>query len=287
MGARQEILDQFDALTPTMQAAARFIVDHPNEVVIASMRTVAEKAHAQPATLVRLAQQLGYDGWPQLKSAFAAELGLHSETYGERAKSLTHRGRTQDLVRELFAVQRANLDATEAAAGEQLREAARLLAKARSVHIAGFRASHPLAFSLFYGYRLFRSSVFLIDGQAVGLETQVRAIDARDAVLVASFAPYSREALWVADQVRETGATLIALTDSSASPLARQSRATLQFAVTSPSFFPSIAAGMALTEALLERLVADGGDAVVRRIEEVERRLFDSGIYVHPARRRA
>lgn len=287
MGARQQILDQFDALTPTMQAAARFIVDHPNEVVIASMRTLAEKANAQPATLVRLAQQLGYSGWPELKTAFAAELGLHSETYGERAKSLAHRGRTQDLARELFAVQRANLDATEAAADAQLRQAAKLLAKARAVHIAGFRASHPLAFSLYYGYRLFRQSVFLVDGTAVGLEAQLRAIEPRDAVIVTSFAPYSREALWVADHVRATGATLIALTDSSASPLARQARATLQFAVTSPSFFPSVAAGVALTEALLERLVADGGEAVVHRIEEVERRLFESGIYVQPPRRRS
>jgi DNA-binding MurR/RpiR family transcriptional regulator len=286
MGARQQILDQFDALTPTMQAAARFIVDHPNEVVIVSMRTLADKADAKPSTLVRLAQQLGYSGWPELKDAFAAELGLHSETYGERAKSLADRGRTQDLARELFAVQRANLDATQAAAGGQLRAAARLLAKARAVHIAAFRASHPLAFSLYYGYRLFRESVFLIDGSAVGLEVQLRAIDRRDAVIVASFAPYSREALVVADHVRATGAALIALTDSSASPLARQAAAVLQFTVASPSFFPSVAAGVALTEALLERLVADGGDTVVRRIDRVERGLFESGIYVQQPRRR-
>jgi DNA-binding MurR/RpiR family transcriptional regulator len=287
MRARQQILDQFEALTPTMQAAARFIVDHPNEVVIASMRTLAEKARAQPATLVRLAQQLGYSGWPELKGAFAADLGLHSDTYGARAKSLARRGRRQDLARELFAVQRANLDATEATAGAPLRDAARVLAKARAVHIAAFRASHPLAFSLYYGYRLFRESVFLIDGSAVGLEVQLRAIDPRDAVVVASFAPYSREALLVADHVRAAGAALVALTDSGASPLARKAQVLLQFEVASPSFFPSVAAGVALTEALLERLVADGGDSVVRRIEKVEHGLFDSGIYVRPARRRS
>jgi DNA-binding MurR/RpiR family transcriptional regulator len=287
MGARQQILDQFDSLTPTMQVAARFAIDHPNEVVIASMRALADKAGAQPATLVRLAQQLGYSGWPELKAAFAAELGLHSDTYGARAKSLAQRGRTQDLARELFAVQRANLDATESAVADQLREAARLLAKARAVHLAAFRASHPLAFSLYYGYRLFRESVHLVDGSAVGLEAQLHAIDPRDAVVVASFAPYSREALAVADHVRDIGATLVALTDSQASPLARGAGAVLQFTVTSPSFFPSVAAGVALTEALLERLVADGGAAVVRRIENVERRLFDSGIYVRPARRRS
>lgn len=287
MGARQQILDQFEALTPTMQSAARFIVDHPNEVVIASMRTLAEKAGAQPATFVRLAQQLGYSGWPELKDAFAAELGLHSDTYGAKAKSLAQRGRTQDLARELFAVQRANLDATEAAAAAPLRDAARLISKARAVHLAAFRASHPIAFSLYYGMRLFRESVYLIDGSAVGLEVQVRAIDPRDAVVVASFAPYSREALLVAEHVRRAGATLIAITDSRASPLARQAQVLLRFEVASPSFFPSVAAGVALTEALLERLVADGGDAVVRRIEQVEQGLFDSGIYVKPARRRS
>jgi DNA-binding MurR/RpiR family transcriptional regulator len=121
----------------------------------------------------------------------------------------------------------------------------------------------------------------------VGLEVQLRAVDPRDAVVVASFAPYSREALLVAEHVRQTGATLIALTDSRASPLAREARVVLQFEVTSPSFFPSVAAGVALTEALLERLVADGGDAVVQRIEQVERGLFDSGIYAQPARRRS
>jgi DNA-binding MurR/RpiR family transcriptional regulator len=135
--------------------------------------------------------------------------------------------------------------------------------------------------------RLFRESVFLIDGSAVGLEVQVRAIDPRDAVIVVSFAPYSREALFVADQVRSVGATLVAFTDSGASPLARDAQAVLQFEVTSPSFFPSVAAGVALSEALLERLVADGGDAVVNRIEKVEQGLFDSGIYVRPGRRRS
>lgn len=287
MGARDQILDQFTALTPRMQAAARYIVDHPNEVVIGSMRTLAEQAKAQPATLVRLAQQLGYAGWPELKAAFARDLGLHSTTYGERAKSLARRGNTQELASELFAMQRSNLDATEAAAAPVLPEAVKLLRKARAVHVAGFRASHPIAFALFYGYRLFRNSVSLVDGLGVGLELQLRAIERQDAVVVTSFAPYSREAQAVAQHAHAAGAALIALTDSSAAPVALRADVVLQYAVASPSFFPSVAAGVALTEALLEQLVAEGGDGVVERIERVERQLFDSGAYLQrPARRR-
>jgi len=287
LGAREQILDRFGTLTPTMQAAARFIVDHPNEVVIASMRNLAEQAGAQPATLVRLAQQLGYEGWPGLKSAFARDLGLHSATYGERAKDLARRGRGQDLARELFAVQRSNLDTTEAAVAPRLDAVVKLLRKARAVHIAGFRASHPIAFALFYGYRLFRNSVFLVDHHGAGLEAQLRPVEKGDVVVAISFAPYSREALQAAAHAHKAGARLVALTDSSASPLALQADVVLPFSVASPSFFPSVAAGVALAEALLEQLVAEGGDAVVTRIARVERELFDSGAYLQqPAPRR-
>jgi DNA-binding MurR/RpiR family transcriptional regulator len=286
VGAREQILDQFTALTPRMQAAARFIVDHPNEVVIASMRTVAEMAQAQPATLVRLAQQLGYEGWPGLKAAFAQDLGLHSSTYGERAKSLARRRRSPDLARELFSMQRSNLDSTETAVAARLGEAVKLLRKARAVYIAGFRASHPVAFSLFYGYRLFRNAVHLVDGHGAGLESQLRPMEHHDVAVVTSFAPYSREAIAVAAHARAVGASLIAMTDSSASPLALQAEVVLQFAVASPSFFPSVAAGVALSEALLEQLVAEGGEAVVTQIDRVERQLFESGAYLQPPARR-
>jgi hypothetical protein len=44
MDATDLILERFPSLSPTMQHAARFIVDHPNDVVIGSMRALAERA---------------------------------------------------------------------------------------------------------------------------------------------------------------------------------------------------------------------------------------------------
>ena len=287
MRARDQILERFPGLSPKLQAAARFVVDHPNEVVIASMRALAQRAGAQPATLVRLAQQLGYAGWPQLKSAFAQDMGLHTETYGQRAKNLAVRGRDANLPSELFTVQRQNLSVTEAQCAAALRETARTLKRATVVHVAGFRASFPVAFALFYGYRLFRDSVQLIDGQGGSLETQLRPVGRRDVVVVVSFAPYSREAMRVVEHARAARAHVLALTDSGASPLALAADRALLFCVDSPSFFPSAAAGVALAEALLEQLVVDGGGAVIRQIDRVERRLFESGAYLHAPQRRS
>ena len=290
MDARERILQRFAGLSPTLQAAARFVVDHPNEVVVVSMRTLAEHAGVQPATLVRLAQQLGYGGWPALKTAFAQDLGLglgaEGQRYGQRARRLAVRGRQADLVGELFAVQQRNLEATQAHCGALLGDAARLLKRAKTVHVAGFRASHPVAYALFYGYRLFRNSVQLVGAHAGGLDAELRAIERNDAVVVASFAPYSGESVTVIEHARAAGARVVALTDSRASPLALGADLSLLFAVDSPSFFPSVAAAVALTEALLEQLVADGGEAVATHIGRVERQLFDSGAYRAEAARR-
>ncbi len=159
-------------------------------------------------------------------------------------------------------------------------------AGAKAVHVAGFRASLPVALSLVYGYRLFRNEVQLIDGQGGGLEMQLRAIERQHAVVVISFAPYSKESLAVIEAAKSVGARIVALTDSSASPLALASENPVLFGIDSPSFFPSVAAGIAATEVLLEILVADAGGEAVRRIVRAEKHLFDSGAYLQPPPKR-
>ncbi len=280
MGAKEQVLERFESLSPRLKLAARFVVDHPNEVVIESMRTLAEHAGVQPATLVRLAQQLGYTGWPELKTAFARDLGLNVEGYGERAKHLATRAGDGQLLSEMFNVQKHNLTVTEALCAETLREAVHLLKSARSVFVAGFRASFPIAYSLVYGYSLFRNSVHLLDGLSGGLEMQLRPVTEQDVVVVISFAPYSSECLSVIRAAKAANARLLAFTDSNASPLALAADVSVLFSVSSPSFFPSVAAAVAVTEALLELIVADGGADVAARIDLTEHALVESGAYI-------
>jgi DNA-binding MurR/RpiR family transcriptional regulator len=282
MGARDQIRQRFNELSPAMQQVARYVLDHPNEVVTGSMRGVGARAQSTPATLVRFAQHLGYAGWPQLKEAFAGDMGLGADTYGGRAKQLIGRAQDGGLTGEMFEVQRRNLEATQQQSGQALQKACALIEKASAVHAAGFRACFPIAFSFVYVYRLFRNGVQLVDGQGGSLEMQQRAFAKGDALVVASFAPYSREALQVAEAARAAGLRIVALTDSTASPLSLLADETLLFTIHSPSFFPSVAAGVALAEALVELLASRAGKAGIRRIDQAEAQLFESGAYLSP-----
>ncbi|HEX4333533.1 MAG TPA: MurR/RpiR family transcriptional regulator [Usitatibacter sp.] len=277
--------DAYPSLSPELAKAARFLADRPGEIAVSSMRALAARAGAKPPTLVRLAKSLGFAGWPALRAVFLAELG--GAAYASRAQALQKRGGL-DLAAGVFEAQRRDIDKTEAQSAQVLPRVAALLHKARTVHVAGFRASYAIAFGFAYLYRLFRSSVTLVAAEGGTLEAQLRAIGPRDALVVVSFAPYSREARLAVECAKRVRAKVVAITDSALAPIALEADETVLFSVTSPSFFPSIVGGVSVAESLLGLIVAREGKGVVRRIESAERQLFESGTYemATPSKRR-
>lgn len=283
-----ETLDQLAALirarfaemSPQFQAGAAFLLDHPDEVAVLSMRKVAEHAQIQPAALVRLSQQLGFPGWNELRELFVARVRTRPEPLTVRARSLVAGTKKDTFTHDLLAAQQHNLEATAADNERNVVQAARVLRKARHVYVAGFRSCYAVAFGFVYGYGLFRSSVSLLTGEAGTLEMQLRGITRDSATVVVSFAPYSMEAARVAEVALEKGSRLIAITDSAVSPIALNADSTLIFSHESPSFFPSLVGATAITESLVARLLALEGAEAIEQLESAERSLHAKGAYV-------
>ena len=273
------IREKFPEISPQLQVGAGFLLNNPDEVAVLSMRKVAEHAGVQPAALVRLAQSLGFPGWNELRAIFVSRLRTRPPTLGTKARSLVKGGADNHLSRELALSQVQNLEEMAANNAERVVEAAKVLRKAEHVHVAGFRSCYPVAFGITYGYRLFRPSISLITGEAGTLEMQVRGIQKRHATIVISFAPYSIEAVRVAEATITRGAQLIAITDSAVSPIALNADQVLLFSHDSPSFFPSLVAASAVAAMLVAHLLALEGKAAVKLIEEAEAALHANGAY--------
>ncbi|MCA3184050.1 MULTISPECIES: MurR/RpiR family transcriptional regulator [unclassified Cupriavidus] len=281
----EQLRTEFPNLSVQFQGGARYLLDHPRDIAIQSMRKVAANAGVQPATLVRLSQSLGFEGWQGLRELFVMAVREGgSQPYARRARKVVKDSDKSSgpgkMLAEMIEVQHHNLDALLANNADTLPRAADLLAAAPIVHVAGFRSCFPIAFTFHYIYGLFRSSVRLIRGDAGTLEMELRALDARDAVLVAGFAPYSQESLRVAQAAREAGCKVIALTDSTVAPIALEADCTLLFAIDSPSFFPSITSGVTMVEALVEQLLARKGKGAIRALEQTEGQLHRTGAYL-------
>src|SRR5215831_19168399 len=83
--------ERFPAMSPEFRQAARFLADHPEEVPVSSMRSLAARAGVQPPTLVRFAQSLGFPGWPAMREIYVASFRERREPYAVRAKALVSR----------------------------------------------------------------------------------------------------------------------------------------------------------------------------------------------------
>lgn len=284
MSARQTIIDSFPQLTPELQRAAAFTLEHANDVVVMSMRSFSALAGVKPATMLRLAQRLGFTGWVALKEAFIEELGLNGEGYAAKAQKLV-RDKSPTLGEQMLSAQTENLVRSQRDNAATLEQAVEMMESAAHVYICGFRASFPVAWSLYYVWRLFKHRVSLIDGFAGNDEMFTRNFTAQDVLVIVGFAPYSREALQVLSAARRAGMRIVALSDSPLAPLAQQADVTLFFATESPSFFPSVVSGIGLAERLLALLVARHGPQAVERIEGAERYLYESGVYVMPGKK--
>lgn len=268
--------------------AGRYIVDHPDVVLVHSMRDLATQASVSPATLMRLVQALGFEGWSDFRAVYAAELRRAPAAYADRASRALDGSDMPALLKESFAAHRANLDH---AAGinppEVFSRAAAILAEADRVVISAFMSCRGPGLTFAYLCRMLRDDVSILGGEASSLAADLALLRSGDAVLSINFQPYGQEIDKVARAVAESGARLVCLSDSQATQVTRVADETLIFPVEGPSFFPSITAAHALVESLIVSLLAHLGDPATERIRKVERALYDSGTYssVHNSRK--
>ena len=278
----QAIRARFPGLSRQLQRGARFLVDHPDDVALASMRRIAGQARVQPATLVRLAQALGFAGWPALRQRFIDRLRAEPRPFSPRAAALAGRGDPAGLFSETFAMLGANLARMGAAADPRAIDAvAAALERAGTIYVAGFRSCYGPAFGFAYACRLFRPArVVLLNAIGGAFDAELRSIARGDAAVVIGFAPYSREAAQVTEIARRAGAAVVAVTDSTVSPLAEGADHLLLFSTGSPSFFPSVVTAAATLEALAAVLAARSGSRAVAAVRAAEAQLYDLGAYL-------
>lgn len=274
------LMGEMPGLPRRVAESARYLIDHPDEVVIHSMRDLAGRAGVSPATLVRLAHGMGYENWSDLRDVHANHLRNTPSAYAEKAWALVAREEGGGLLTESLRAQHGNL--THAAtinSEEQLVASAQILARARRVYVAAFMSCRGPGHTFVYLCRMLRDDIVFLGSEASSMFADLADLGPEDAVFAVNFQPYARQIEQIADAVERSGAALIALSDSRATPLTRHARQTLLFQTEGPSFFPSITAAHALVEALIVALLTELGDVASDRIARVEQALYASQTY--------
>jgi DNA-binding MurR/RpiR family transcriptional regulator len=285
----KRIRTEYETLTPELQRAAQWIVDHPGETGFLSMRQQAKSAGVSAPTMVRLARALGFPDYASLRRPFQNVMARRSLEFRNRASALQSAPATDSGADDLVArLARTHVDDVRSVAAlnpsERIEAAVNAIRGARRVGFLGVRASFGIAFQFRYAYNLIARNGVLFDGLAGTVHDQVEALESGDVLVAISQAPYSAPTVLAVQSAVKRGVTVVALTDSVLSPLAKGARHTLLFRADSASFFHSMIGPLALVELLLAQLAAKGGKGVLKRLAEVEERLTEQRAYWRPAK---
>jgi DNA-binding MurR/RpiR family transcriptional regulator len=277
------LLADFDELPVQLQLSARYIIDHPHEVGLQSMRTLAANAEVQPNSFVRLARHLGFDGYDALRERFRDFVrgGIGSTPDRVRwLQQMDHKGGSTAI---FGSMAEACLDNTEKMFAQQsvadLETAADLMINARRVYVLGLGLAYPLAYNFWYVARMGFDHFILTPRHGSLPSDDLIRVDERDCLVALTFQPYRRDTLAAVQRARKSGAKIIGITDSNAATLCREADIGLVAPTHTPQYFHSNSAVTALLESLCALLVVRGGETASKAVESFHAARWEENIY--------
>lgn len=255
---RAEIVRRYESLSKRLQQIGRYILDEPNDIALETLAVIASRCGVQPSAIVRFAKSFGFEGASQMQRLFRDGLLSNNAAlgYSERVRQLseaTNAGNAEpaDLLAEFVEGNTLALqNLLQTVSGADMRAAVDAILRAAIVHVVGFRRSFPVASYLAYSLLQAGKRTTFIDGVAGLAMQQVQTMTADDLLIAISFHPYSEETVAVVDAAQGRGAKVLAISDSLVSPVAKPAQCVLQVRESEVRKFRSLAASMALAQAL-------------------------------------
>jgi DNA-binding MurR/RpiR family transcriptional regulator len=257
------IHDRYEDMSRSYQKIAVYLTQNPNEVAVLSVHALADACGLHASSLVRFAQALGYAGFKDLQAVFQRRLttaapgfdarvrALHSELGGREDRS--DMSFLRDLViRDVASLQNLISDTT----AEQISQAADLMERADTIYLIGQLRSVPVVELLRYILTMLGKRVVLLDPGG-GLATHMaRAVRSTDLLIAVSFRFYATEVVNIVEENAARGVPIVAISDSTLSPLAKNAKVLFAVPEHEYTFSRSLAAPMCLAQALAVALAA-------------------------------
>jgi len=263
-------------LTERTMAALKCMLDEPNETAAKSISEIARENHINTSSITRLAQKLGFDGFPGLKALFRSNLKQRKSFYSEQVKkfllkgSAGNNGKTS-LIERVIQDEWSNVMLMADAFDEKkFAEITRLIVKAERILIVGLRSSYSLSHYLGFYLKMIRDRVTLFGQAGHTLAEDLSVLKPGDLLIAISVSPYTKDTVEACRIGRQQAVDIIAITDNLSSPLANETDHFIITSILGDYFFSPIAAAVICIETLLAELVKQLGDKAIERLNHTE-----------------
>lgn len=277
------LTEEWDALTPEAQKAARYVLENPADVGVSTVREIAEAANVKPNTFVRMARQVGFDGYEDFRAPFRDAIRRGTASFPDRARWLQDIGRSGELgglYADMVGAAIRNIEETFAGIdAEALRAAAEVIWGSRQVFTLGVGVMNANARNFTYLASTGMKQFHAIPQPGSNAVDDLAWADGQDVLIAMTCKPYRTEVIDAVKLARDQGLTIVGISDSRASPVIMMADHPFVVAADTPQFFPSSVSTIALLETLLSFVIASASDEIVERVEKFHLRRHRLGLY--------
>jgi DNA-binding MurR/RpiR family transcriptional regulator len=250
-------------LTPAERRIAEAVLAEPTLLAFGTVSDLASRIGTSRPTIVRFANKLGFEGYTQLQRHVRSDLSHRLARPSERIR---HEQGNSPGARA--AINNALASVFEAVDGERLGELTAPILRAERVWILSGETSQAGARKLHSGLSIVRPGVRLLDERTFGADAC--DVEPRDAAVVMDFFRYRRRVTEAARLLSQSGATIVAITDSPLSPLVELADTWCEIEVPAVGPFDSSVPAVAIVELLVARVARDLHDQATARIDRIE-----------------
>ncbi len=249
------------------RAIADYLLRNQVRVTAQGIEELAANCQVSTATISRFARDIGFKNYSAMRNEVATTLQSVLQPVEKLRNNIARRSGAGVPALESLEYAAANVKAcSQSLDMEEMAKIVSVLTRARTVYVMGFGLSSQLAATLALHLQPFCQHVIEVAGPG---GTEIAAghlanITARDVLIVISFPRYSLDVIRLAGFAHEREATVVSITDSPASALAKTATYTLYAQSTHPILPSSATAAIAVIEALVVTLMVSNKDNVAK-----------------------
>lgn len=245
------IQKKFSELSKSQKLIAQYIIENYDKAAFMTASKLADKVGVSESTVVRFADALGLDGYPQLRKGLEDIIKLKLTTV-QRVELAGEYSDGGSILKKVLEIDMNNIRATlENIDHDIFQQVVNEICGAKKIYIVGLRSSMSLADYFGFYLNLILDNVKIVHHGISNIFDQVFRVSKTDVVIGIGFPRYSLQTVDALSYVKEQGVTIVGITDSLSSPIASLADYTLTAKSDMMSFVDSLVAPLSLINALI------------------------------------
>ncbi len=259
---------------------AKFITENSEKAAFMTASKLGQKVGVSESTVVRFASDLGFDGYPEMRKALQ-EMIRNRLTSLQRIEVAKSTIGTKDTLTAIFNADMEKIMLTLNTVDRRMFDnAVSKILMAGNIYILGTRTSSALSMFMSYYFNLLFENVRVLNENPTSeVFEQILRIKPEDVLIGISFPRYSKRTVNTVRYARDRGASVIAITDSENSPIAKLADIPLIAKSDMISFVDSLVAPLSLISALIVAVGNETQERLADTFGELERVWDTYGVY--------